>query len=86
MALLEVVETSHEHVSDLRHELDRVREALDRTDVVLGITDDTLERAEHAIVTSRRVAPYLAVVAGVAALATAGYLVWRSRRSSRDVS
>ena len=51
MAILEVVEAGHEHVEDLRHELGVVRGALDRTDAILGVTDEALERAEQAIVT-----------------------------------
>ena len=50
MAILEAVETGHGHVTDLRHELDKVRDALDRTDAVLGVTDDALLKAESAIV------------------------------------
>lgn len=80
MAILEVVETGHEHVTDLRHELGRVREALDRTDAVLGVTDEALMRAEQAIESSRRVAPYVLAVVGVAALAVTAAAVWRTRR------
>lgn len=80
MAILEVVESGHGHVTDLRHELGRVREALDRTDAVLGVTDDALVRAEHAIETSRRVAPVVLAVVGVAVMGVAAVLVWRSRR------
>ena len=80
MAILDVVETGHEHVVDLRHELDRVRGALDRTDAVLGVTDEALERAEHAIETSRRLSPYVLAAVGLAAVGLTGYLVWRSRR------
>ena len=42
MALLEAVETGQERVSDLRGELGRVRDALDRTDAVLAVADDSL--------------------------------------------
>jgi hypothetical protein len=84
MAILDVVETGHEHVVDLRHELERVRGALDRTDAVLGVTDDALESAEHAIETSRRLSPYVLTVVGVAAVGVAAYLVWRSRRQRDD--
>ena len=85
MAILEAVETGHAHVVDLRHELDRVREALDRTDSFLNVTDETLTRAEDAIVTSRRVAPYVAVGVAAVAVAVVGYVVWRRRaRQSRS--
>ena len=60
MAILEAVETGHGHVTDLRHELDKVRDALDRTDAVLGVTDEALVKAESAIVTTRHWAPYVA--------------------------
>ena len=39
MELFEVVETSQEQVVELRHGLDKVRDALDRTDAVLAIAD-----------------------------------------------
>lgn len=84
MAVLEVVESSHEHVVDLRHELGRVRDALDRTDAVLGVTDDALERAEHAIETSRRISPYVLSAVGVVAIGAAAYLIWRSRRRAEE--
>ena len=84
MAILEVVESGHEHVTDLRYELDRVRDALDRTDAVLGVTDDALVRAESAIVTGRRWAPYVAVGFGVAAVAVVVLVVWRKRQRSTD--
>jgi cysteine synthase len=84
MAILEVVENGHGHVTDLRHELGRVRDALDRTDAVLSVTDDALVRAEHAIETSRRVAPVLLVVAGVAAMAVVAAVVWRARQRRTD--
>lgn len=84
MAILEAVESGHGHVTDLRHELDRVREALDRTDAVLGVTDDALEKAEAAIVTGRRLSPYVAVRVGVAVVAVVAIVVWRRRRRSAE--
>lgn len=83
MALLEAVESGHHQVVDLRSELDRVREALDRTDVVLGVADDALLRAESGIVVSRRIAPYVALGLGVAAVAIVGVAIWRRRKASR---
>lgn len=82
MALLDVVGTGQEHVTDLREELDKVRDALDRTDAVLGVADDALLKAESAIATSRRWGPTLAVVVGVAVLAGVAVVVWRRRRSA----
>ncbi len=84
MAILEVVETGHGHVTDLRHELDKVRDALDRTDAVLGVTDDALLKAESAIVTSRHWAPYVALGIGLATVAVVGLVVWRRRRSAPE--
>jgi hypothetical protein len=80
MAILEVMENGHGHVTDLRHELGRVREALDRTDAVLGVTDEALVRAEHAIETGRRIAPVVMVAVGVAVVAVAAVVVLRARR------
>ena len=85
MAILEMVETGHGHVTDLRHELDRVRDALDRTDAVLAVTDDTLVKAESAIESTRRATPYLAVGVGIAVVAVVAIVVWRRRqRRSQD--
>jgi hypothetical protein len=82
MAILEAVEVGHGHVTDLRHELDRVREALDRTDAVLEVTDDAFAKAETAITTSRRWAPTVAVGVGIAAVAVIAFVVWRRRQRS----
>lgn len=80
MALLEAVETGQGHVTDLRLELDRVRDALDRTDAVLGVADEALTKAESAIVSGRQWAPYVAVALGVAVVGVAALIVWRRRR------
>ena len=79
MALLEVVENGQEHVVDLRHELGKVRDALDRTDAVLAIADETLTRAEGAIVQSRRLAPVALVVFGVVAIGVVAMVIIRRR-------
>ena len=84
MAILDLVESGHEHVVDVRHELNRVREVLDRTDAVLAVTDDALESAQSAIVTSRRVAPYVAIGVAVAAAAVVGYVLWRRSRADDE--
>jgi len=84
MALLEVVEAGHGRVSELQHEMERVREALDRTDAVLGVTDEAFGKAESAIVTGRHWAPYAAVAIGVAVVAVAALVVWRRRRRGDD--
>ena len=84
MALLEAVETGQERVSDLRGELGRVRDALDRTDAVLAVADDSLARAETAIVAGRRWGPTVAVVVGVAVVGVAVLIVVRRRRSRQE--
>jgi hypothetical protein len=84
MALLEVVQTGEEQVSDLREELDRFRRALDRTDAVLNFADESLEKAEVVIASSRRWVPIVIGVVGVAAVGATVYLVMRKRRRSAD--
>jgi hypothetical protein len=84
MAILEAVETGHGHVTDLRHELDKVRDALDRTDAVLGVTDEALVKAESAIVNTRHWAPYVALGIGIMTVAVVGVVVWRKRRSASE--
>lgn len=84
MAILEVVETGHGHVTDLRHELVKVRDALDRTDAVLGVTDDALVKAESAIVSTRHWVPYIALGIGIVTVAVVGAVVWRKRRRGSD--
>lgn len=84
MAILEMVETGHGHVTDLRHELDKVRDALDRTDAVLGVTDDALLKAESAIVNTRHWTPYVALGIGLVTVAVVGIVVWRRRRSAAE--
>jgi hypothetical protein len=80
MALLEAVETGQERVTDLRFELDRVRDALDRTDAVLGVADEALVKAEAAITQGRRWAPVAGVAVGVALVGVAVIIVIRRRR------
>ncbi len=80
MALLEVVESSQEHLVDLRGELGKVRGALDRTDAVLAIADDTLSRAEDVIVQSRRWAPVVLGVIALVAVGAGAAVVIRRRR------
>ena len=84
MALLDVVQTGEEQVSDLREELDRFRRALDRTDAVLNFADESLEKAEVVIASSRRWVPIVMGVVGVAAVGATVYLVMRKRRRSAD--
>ena len=85
MVLLEVVETSQEHVVELRHELDKVRDALDRTDAVLAIADETLMRAEGAIIQSRRWAPVVLGVVGLLAVGVTVAIVIRRRSDGSEL-
>jgi hypothetical protein len=81
---LDVVESNQEHVTDLREELGRVRVALDRTDAVLGVADETLERAEVAIKSSRTWGPIVLAVLGAAVIGAGVVIVMRKRRHSAD--
>jgi hypothetical protein len=84
MSLSDVVESNQEHVTDLREELGRVRAALDRTDAVLGVADETLERAEVAIKSSRTWGPIVLAVLGAAVIGAGVVIVMRKRRHSAD--
>lgn len=84
MALLEAVESGQMRVEDLRHELDRARDAVDRTDAVLAVADDTLERAEVAIVASRRWGRLVVLAAGVVAVGAVAFVVIKRHRRSSD--
>lgn len=74
----------HEGIATLREELEHAAVALDRTDAVLGIADETLARAEEVVAESRRLAPVIIAVVGVAAVAVAVVIVWRRRRASEE--
>lgn len=82
MSLLDVVESNQGHVTDLREELGRVRAALDRTDAVLGVADETFERAEVAIKSSRTWGPIVLAVLGAAVIGAGVVIVMRKRRHS----
>ena len=84
MTLLDVVQTGEEQIGDLREELGRFRTALDRTDAVLNFADESLEKAEVVIASSRRWVPIVIGVVGVAAVGATVYLVLRRRRRSQD--
>ncbi len=84
MALLDVVEQGQDRVSDLRAELDRARDALDRTDSVLAFTDATLERAELTIVASRRWGRIVALGVGVVVVGAVVFVVIKRRRASAE--
>ena len=86
MALLEAVENEQENIVALRSELTKVRETLDRTDSILGVADDTLARAETAIVQSRRWAPVAFVALGAVVIGVAVVVVLkrRGRKQAED--
>jgi hypothetical protein len=79
MTFTDVMEANQSHVTDLREDLSRVRSALDRTDAVLGVANETLERAEIAIKSGRRWGPVVFAVLGAAVLG-AGVVIVMSRR------
>ena len=86
MALLEAVENGQENIVALRSELTKVRETLDRTDSILGVADDTLARAETAIVQSRRWAPVALAALGAVVIGVAVVVVLkrRGRKQAED--
>jgi hypothetical protein len=85
MALLEVVESSQSRVDDLRHELNKARVALDRTDAVLAAADEGLVKAEAAIVGTKRWTPVaLAVFGTVIVAGVAAVILLRRRRRHED--
>ncbi len=84
MAMLELVEAGQVRVDEARHELGRVREVLDRTDAVLAVTDDALESAESAIVTTRRATPYVLIGLGLVAVLAVGIIIWRRRQEDGE--
>jgi hypothetical protein len=62
----------------------RARDALDRTDAVLAVADDTLVKAEVAIVQGRRIAPVLVVVVGLVVVGVAALVIMKRRRREPD--
>lgn len=70
MALMEAIADGQVRVETLREELGKVRHALDNTDAVLGVADNSLELAEEVIEEARKVLPVIIAV-GVAITATA---------------
>ena len=84
MSLLDVVESNQGHVTDLRENLGRVRSALDRTDAVLEVADETLERAESAIKTRRTWGPIVLAVLGAAVVGVGVVIVMRRRSHAAE--
>lgn len=85
MALLEAVETSQGRVNDLRHELEKARVAIDRTDAVLATADEGLVKAEAAIVTTKKWTPVgLIVLGAIVVVGVGAVIVLRRRRKGDD--
>ena len=85
MSLTESIERGQHDVEELRANLARVREALDRTDVVLEKTDEALVLAGQAVGQTRRWAP-VAALAVVGIAVTAVVIVVRRRRRAEPVA
>lgn len=83
MAVLEMIEDRAARISELRQDLDRVRDVLDRTDAVLAVSDQALERIDEVVRsgTARRVALSMLVIAGVVAVGVP--IVIAARRRSQ---
>jgi hypothetical protein len=97
MTVVSSLEASETRVEDLRADIARVRAALDHTDAILGVAEtwmgragNAFERAESALVVSRRWAPRVALVVGVAAVAATAIgvsvYVWRRSAAQRELS
>ena len=91
MSITEDIMTTAARVEDLRGGLDRVRDVIEQADSVLTVADDMLGRADdmliqasEALQQSKRVAPRVAIVVGVAALALVGTIVVLRMRRRRD--
>ena len=84
MALMEVIADGQVRVETLREELGKVRHALDNTDAVLGVADNSLEIAEEVIEEARKVLPVLiAVTIAITATAATIYLL-RKRNQNKN--
>ncbi len=97
MTVISTLEASETRVEDLRADIARVRAALDQTDAILGVAETWMnragtafERAETALVASRRWAPRVALVLGITAVAATAVgvsvYVWRRSAAQRERS
>ena len=80
MALMEAIADGQVRVETLREELGKVRHALDNTDAVLGVADNSLEIAEEVIEEARRWMPVI-IAASVAITATAVTVYFLRKRN-----
>ena len=94
MTMISTLEASETRVEDLRADIARVRSALDQTDAILGVAEtwmnragSAFERAESALVASRRWAPRVGLVLGITAVAATAIgvsvYVWRRSAAQR---
>ena len=84
MALMEAIADGQVRVETLREELSKVRHALDNTDAVLGVADNSLEIAEEVIEEARRLMPVIvAVSVAITATAATVYLL-RKRNQNKN--
>ena len=85
MALMEAIADGQVRVETLREELGKVRHALDNTDAVLGVADESLIVAEEVIEEARKVMPViLAVTVAITATAVTVYLLRRRSHNKRE--
>lgn len=92
MSVVEQLQSSAANVEGVREGLGRLRGALEQTETVLDVADDVLgkadvvlESAAEALENSKRWAPRVAIVLGVAAVAAIGVVVvMRLRKRDED--
>lgn len=92
MSVVEQLQSSAANVEGVREGLGRLRGALEQTETVLDVADDVLgkadvvlESAAEALESSKRWAPRVAIVLGVAAVAAIGVVVvMRLRKRDED--
>lgn len=92
MSIVEQLQSSAANVEGVRDGLGRLRGALEQAESVLTIADDVLEKADDVLVqaadaveSSKRWAPRVALVLGVAAVAAVGVVVvMRLRKRDED--
>lgn len=92
MSVVEQLQSSAANVEGVREGLGRLRGALEQTETVLDVADDVLgkadvvlESAAEALESSKRWAPRVAIVLGVAAVAAVGVVVvMRLRKRDED--
>ena len=91
MSVVEQLQSSAANVEGVRDGLGRLRVALEQTESVLTVAGDVLGKADEVLVqaaealeTSKRWAPRVALVVGVAAVAAVGVVVVLKLRRKRD--